>query len=119
MQPYIHQVCGRIRVRSVAIKQSAKEVEQLVAQLKNAEGIQSVEYKRYAGSVAVRYDVDLVTADSLLALFDSRGLLRDDLADDIASRVISNGCKLVGRTLISAAAYRLLGPKASSVLNSL
>jgi len=119
MQPYIHQVRGRIRVRSIAIKQQPNQVADLLTRLNEADGIKTITHKRYAGSVAVTYDATVVKADTLMAFFESHGLLREDLSDDAVTRLVANGGKLVGRTLITLAAQRVLGPKAASLLSAL
>ena len=67
MTPYLHQTQNRLRVRSDFILRNPQQVAPQLAQLKGAAGVKEVIYRRYAGSVAVRFDESRGSGSALLA----------------------------------------------------
>ena len=73
----IHRVPGRLRFKTERLRGDPALAEQIRAMIAAASGdaVVRMEVNPRAGSLTVRYDCRRVTADELLATFESRGLL--------------------------------------------
>ncbi|AVR02693.1 hypothetical protein [Pluralibacter gergoviae] len=104
MAPYLHQTQNRLRVRSDFILRNPQQVALQLAQLKGAAGVKEVIYRRYAGSVAVRFDESRVSGSALLAQMEGFGWLtaRNDNA------YIDTTVRQLARSMVKGAAMLTL-----------
>jgi hypothetical protein len=63
MSYYIHNIPGRLRVRSAQIKRDSCQAANLCAMLESMAGIHSTELNKKAGSLIVHYDPDQLTVE--------------------------------------------------------
>ncbi|MBJ3814616.1 hypothetical protein F9C28_06675 [Shimwellia pseudoproteus] len=75
MSPYLHQTQNRIRVRSDFILRNPERVAREVAAMERMPGVLEVVHRRYAGSVAVRFDEHKISSATLLAKIESQNWL--------------------------------------------
>ncbi|AFJ47896.1 hypothetical protein [Shimwellia blattae] len=75
MSPYLHQTQNRIRVRSDFILRNPGMVARQVATMEGMPGVLEVVHRRYAGSVAVRFDEHKISSKALLAHIEAEGWL--------------------------------------------
>lgn len=75
MTPYLHQTQNRIRVRSDFILRNPELVAREVKTMEGMEGVLEVVHRRYAGSVAVRFDEQKISAKTLLARIEAESWL--------------------------------------------
>ncbi len=66
MTPYLHQTQNRIRVRSDFITRYPEIVGAQLEMLRQMAGVQDIVYRRYAGSVAIRFDSKVLPSTQLL-----------------------------------------------------
>ena len=94
MAPYLHQTQNRLRVRSDFILRNPQQVALQLAQLKGVAGVKEVIYRRYAGSVAVRFDESRISGSALLAQMEGFGWLsvrKDNAYIDTTVRQLARG----------------------------
>jgi copper chaperone CopZ len=75
MNPYLHHVPGRLRLKTRSLKNSeakAAEIRALFAQLP---GIKSIEINPVTGSMLVRYDTAGITSAKILGFLVANGVI--------------------------------------------
>jgi hypothetical protein len=75
MSYYVHNIPGRLRVRSAKIKRDTCQAANLCTQLAAMEGIHNTELNKKAGSLIVYYDPKCLSADDILYMGHKLGCL--------------------------------------------
>lgn len=75
MTPYLHQTQNRIRVRSDFILRNPDQVARELASIKGMDGVHEITHRRYAGSVAIRFDGARIDSKTLLSHIENLGWL--------------------------------------------
>ncbi|TGO03505.1 hypothetical protein PN36_05700 [Candidatus Thiomargarita nelsonii] len=75
MSYYIHNIPGRLRIRSAQIKRDNCQASNLCSILKSMTGIYSTELNKKGGSLIVHYDPAQLTADDILYTTHKAGCL--------------------------------------------
>lgn len=119
MNTYIHQTDQRVRVRSDFIRQNPEEVSTLIEQLNKIHAIQQVNYKRYAGSVAIQFDKNELDSKSVLEILESNGWMQSDTRPSFIENAVVSGTKTFARGMAGMALNRLVGQSISRVIMSL
>lgn len=116
MTDYIHHVPGRLRIKTHLVKDRADNALRVRERIARVAGVQAVEANTLTGSIIVRYQPALATAETILAEFKALGLtsqttlppqtgrapqLRRPVADQVANKLIE--------TLIERTAIALIG----------
>ncbi|MDX5629645.1 MULTISPECIES: HMA2 domain-containing protein [unclassified Brenneria] len=109
MKPYLHQTQNRIRVRSDFIQRNPKQVERVVRELSQQDGVQTVTHRVYAGSVAICFDRRRVAVDELLEKFERLGWLKAAEDQDYIDSTIRRGAKTLLKGLAIGALKRTVG----------
>ena len=116
MTPYVHQTQNRIRIRSEYIEHHHAEVTALIEQLEQIPGIKEIQYRRYAGSVAIRFDSKVITAGALLETVDSYGWMEQSEERDFINNAVRQGAKTLLKGIALTTLKRTLGgPLVSAV----
>ncbi|AWH89444.1 HMA2 domain-containing protein [Limnobaculum parvum] len=107
--PYVHQTQNRVRIRSDYIQQHAAEVTELIAKLKLVPGIKEIQYRRYAGSVAIRFDNKVISAAALLGTVESYDWLEHSEERDFINNAVRLGAKTLLKGIALTTLKRTLG----------
>ncbi|MCD1125127.1 hypothetical protein LPW36_03635 [Jinshanibacter sp. LJY008] len=107
--PYVHQTQNRVRIRSDYIQQHAAEVTNLIAKLDLVPGIKEIQYRRYAGSVAIRFDSKVISAAALLETVESYGWLENSEERDFINNAVRLGAKTLLKGIALTTLKRTLG----------
>ncbi|MBK5073342.1 hypothetical protein I2494_12760 [Budviciaceae bacterium BWR-B9] len=107
--PYVHQTQNRVRIRSDYIQQHAAEVTDLIAKLELVPGIKEIQYRRYAGSVAIRFDSKVISAAALLETVESYGWLENSEERDFINNAVRLGAKTLLKGIALTTLKRTLG----------
>ena len=105
MNHYVHNVPGRLRVKTPIVKRksgSARHVEEFVNQLR---GIKSSSVNTTTGSVVVLYDSKTISSDVILTAFENEGLFDSSKAvsqDDYINEAASKAGQVLGKILFGA-----------------
>lgn len=90
MKVYIHQVPGRIRIRTEAIKKNPDVAEAVGQTLLGITGIRACRINRYAGSIVIHYDTHVLTAETIQALCQKYCLLKSGKSVDEWGKGVPN-----------------------------
>jgi hypothetical protein len=85
MNPNLHHVPGRLRVRSPRLKRNARLAETARRELGLVAGITGVRVTEVTGSITLTYDVGTLGKQDLLELLLARGWITADLLAEPAS----------------------------------
>lgn len=90
MEPYIHAVPGRFRIKLAAIKGNESRARQVCRQMETREGVLSVRSNTLTGSLLVHYDVRQLNPATLLAALEQIGFLKGRTERPIPSQDVPN-----------------------------
>ncbi len=113
---YIHDIPGRLRVRSEAIKRNQSEAKELLASF---QGVRSIEANALTGSLTLAYDVTAVRSEDLLGLLRQRGFLSAVPAPVPVRRSSEVGAKIartVGSYVLQTAVERSVAALVAAIL---
>ena len=105
MNYYLHNVPGRLRVKTPMVKRSrssARHIEELMKQLI---GINSTVVNTTTGSVVVLYDHETISSDVILNTLENEGLFDSSKAgscDQYINEAASKAGKVLGKILFGA-----------------
>lgn len=116
--PYIHQTQNRVRIRSDYIQQHASEVSALINQLEQVPGIKDIQFRRYAGSVAIRFDSKVLSAAALLETLESYGWLESVEERDFINNAVRIGAKTLIKGIALTTLKRTLGGSLVSAVSA-
>ena len=105
---YIHNVPGRLRIRSEAIKKNRNAADSVRGALSLLPGIGIVEINLITGSILINYNKQVVNYEDILCLLNRRGYFNRDKALTNDAR-IENANIGVGRTIFKTMACALIG----------
>jgi hypothetical protein len=119
MTYYVHQVPGRLRVKSPILKHQPLKCQRVVESLGGHCGIHNVRVNHLTGSVVVNYDPAEIEEERILnilendKLFDRSLAVRNDLHTDLAA---NRAGKALGRAAFSYIVGRALESNGLSLL---
>lgn len=97
---YMHQVPGRIRVRSPRLKNNTRRATEVRSRLMFLPGIMSVDTNPLTGSLTVRFDESATSSEALLTTLQQQGFSaptpqpqRPLLEDALAQRALGKAGK--------------------------
>ena len=70
---YIHDVAGRLRVRSDVFKKKSGLFDEIRKVLSTAQGIGTVSFNMTTGSILIHYNPAMLTCRDILRLLESKG----------------------------------------------
>lgn len=119
MSYYIHQIPGRLRIKSPLIKRNqsaAQTVEGLVAGIC---GVRSVAVNIVTGSIVIRYNFRAVSSGTILNVLKCNGYFDPSKAvthDQVIQTAVSNAGCFLGKTVCGAVVESALEGSAWSLL---
>ncbi len=116
MATYLHKTPHRLRVRSDFILHNPKHVAGLIHQLQKIDAIEHIRHKRFAGSVAIRFDPAQLEVEELLETVASHGWLQSEEQLPWLEHTVRNSSKNLVRGAALLALRQLLGPALSRAL---
>jgi len=105
MNYYVHDVPGRLRIKTPMVKRSrssARDVEGLIKQLR---GINSTIVNFTTGSVVVLYDREIISSNLILNTLENEGLFDSSKAgscDQYINEAASKAGQVLGKILFGA-----------------
>ncbi|MHB8481534.1 MAG: HMA2 domain-containing protein [Nitrospiria bacterium] len=73
MSYYIHQIPGRLRVKTPLIKRNQETGQEIQELLRPIKGISSVETNSTTGSIVIHYSCNLVSSERILEILKGAG----------------------------------------------
>lgn len=119
MSYYIHQIPGRLRIKSPAVKRKPTMAEAVEVLLKTIEGIRSVAVNTITGSITIHYTLQVVSPGTILDALECKGyfdpskaMTHDQViqgaASDVGLFLSRTVCGAVVETAFEGSAWSLL-----------
>ena len=96
MTYYIHDVPGRLRIRTPHVKNNEDTAGRLEGLLRQMAGVNNIDINLMTGSCLVKYDPAMASGNDIVSLFTeegyfdpSRAMTNDQYFNDAASKVIN------------------------------
>ncbi|WP_298444958.1 hypothetical protein [uncultured Ferrimonas sp.] len=110
MSTYIHKTERRLRIRSEYILQHPQQVAEFIQQLNEIEAITTIRHKKFAGSVAIQFNSDELSADDLLETVESHGWLRTEQRSALVENAVKSGSRTLVKGVAMLALKQVMGP---------
>jgi hypothetical protein len=98
MNYYLHQVPGRLRIKSPRIKRDPSEGKDVAALLQDLAGIETISINTMTGSVVVHHDPDMLDGGAILGVLKEHGYF-DKTQAAINDRSVEGAVSRAGRAL--------------------
>lgn len=118
MNTYTHKTDCRLRVRSDFIRNNPDDVMALIRDLKEIEAVQEIVHKKYAGSVAIKFNSKELDCDSLLEILESHGWTKADEKNFFIENAAISGTKSLVKGAATIALSRFIMPSVSKLIFS-
>ncbi len=105
---YLHQLPGRLRVRSDVLKQNPKLASELLTAIGMMPGVRSVDVSILTGSVLVHYDPLRGSSDQVVAALRGHGVVHDATAPATSSSRGSSLRRTIGNAVLAAVLQQAL-----------
>ncbi len=105
---YLHQLPGRLRLRSGVLKQNPKLASDLLTAIGMMPGVRSVDVSIVTGSVLVHHDPLRVSSDQLIAALRSHGVVHEATAAATSSSKGPSLPRTVGNAVLAAVLQQAL-----------
>jgi len=116
METYIHKTKSRLRVRSDFIKNHPNNVETLITNLESIDAIDQIKHKKYAGSVAIKFNGDELTCDALLEILDSHDWMNVEEKNLFIENAAINGAKSLLKGVATITLSRVIVPSVNRMI---
>ncbi len=105
MNYYVHDVPGRLRIKTPMVKRSRPSAICLEGLMKQLRGINSTVVNTTTGSVVILYDREIISSDVILNTLENEGLFDSSKAgscDQYINEVASKAGQVLGKILFGA-----------------
>jgi copper chaperone CopZ len=122
MQYYVHQVPGRLRVKTPSLRSSAEHAQAIKDLLENLTGVNSASVNPTTGSVLVLYDRETLSSEEILEALQYHGHFDRSEAvssQDPDSDSFSKTQQVIGKALFGWAVGKALENTGLSILTAL
>ena len=104
----VHQLPGRLRLRSVTLKRDARAIEERRRRLAEISGVTSVEANPSTGSLLLNYDPTVVPPGSVVEVLASCGIIAREVADTSETGRSEELITALKRSILEVLAQRLM-----------
>lgn len=111
MEPYIHHIPGRMRIKHAGFKSDPAKQKELAAALESMAGVESVTVNPVTGSVVVLYDSESMPPERLECLLKDKGYEACKKVAENGKKVpdeVKQACRILGRKALGLAVERAL-----------
>jgi copper chaperone CopZ len=122
MSYYVHNVPGRLRVKTPTLRSMAGEEQRVSEFFDHLEGVERVTVNPLTGSVLVHYDPEILESEEILEVLKRRGHFDESMAlrnQGYQEQAISKTAQTVGKVLVGWAVGRALENSGLSFLTAL
>lgn len=105
MNYYVHNVPGRLRIKTPMVKRSRSSARCVEGLMKQLRGINSTIVNTTTGSVVVLYDREIISSDVILNTLENEGLFDSSRAgscDQYINEAASKAGQVLGKVLFGA-----------------
>ena len=122
MSHYIHNVPGRLRVKSPAVKRNQDAADEIKKSLSTLQGIATVDINLTTGSILVNYNAKTIHHEDIVRLLQRKGYFDPSKAinnDEYIHQAASKAGDVVGRAIFGTFIETALEGSALSLLTFL
>jgi cation transport ATPase len=122
MSYYVHNVPGRLRVKTPTLRSMAGGEERVSEFFDHLEGVERVSVNSLTGSVVVHYDPEVLESEEILEVLKRRGHFDESMAfrnQGYQEQAISKTAQTVGKVLVGWAVGKALENSGLSFLTAL
>ena len=125
MNPYVHHVPGRLRIKSSIVKRNDHKASELCKLLSRTDGVLHCEVNAVTGSILIRYDAGLTTAKQLLQLLHEHGHVAEVTSQTTietassAGEVVSAATEGVRKTLLNFIVEKAVQRSAAALIGAM
>ncbi|MCX7913582.1 MAG: hypothetical protein N2511_03240 [Thermodesulfovibrionales bacterium] len=104
MSYYIHNVPGRLRIKSPILKNNKIAVNDVFCTLNSLSGIDNVDINPTTGSLLINYDLKSIKHTDIVGILEDRGYFDSSKAetnDDYLKKTASKVGAIIGKSLFS------------------
>jgi hypothetical protein len=105
MSDYVHNIPGRLRIKSAIIKKNPPAGGRVRALLSSTPGVQKLDVNLLTGSILIRYECQGVSADELLRKLNQAGYFEPSKTvthDDVLHSMLTRTGKAIGSLAVGA-----------------
>jgi copper chaperone CopZ len=105
MIDYVHNIPGRLRIKSAVIKKNPSEAAKIRSLLSAVPGVENLDVNLLTGSILIRYDAQKINSDQLLQTLSEAGYFQPSKVvthDDVLHSMLTTGGKAIGSLVVGA-----------------
>lgn len=121
MSYYLHEVAGRIRIKTPLIKKNPARAEHVSTIARQFRGVRSVETNTTTGSILITYDKNVLHHDIILTTLENSGYFDRTKIEqkDFVSRQAAVAGEFIGKAIFGYAAEKALESMGLSFVSAL
>lgn len=110
MSYYLHEVAGRIRIKTPLIKKHPARAEHVSTIVRQLRGVRSVETNTTTGSILITYDKNVLNHDIIVTTLENSGYFDRTkvVRDDFVTRQAAVAGEYIGKALFGYATEKAL-----------
>lgn len=111
MQDYIHNVPGRIRLKTINLKKNPDSAEYLERRLTLMRGVKAASVNKLTGSIVINYDHKAIPPSHILNHLEKEGVYRPNATisqEQYVSNSMAKAGELAGKFIFGAAVEKAL-----------
>jgi hypothetical protein len=116
MSHYIHHVPGRLRVKSPTLKRNEHHAAQTKTYIDNVHGVLASEVNTVTGSLLIRYDANLVWAQTLLNSLRGMGHVPAHHEIPISHSAGTNAAQKISDTVVNKLVETVIERSATALI---
>ena len=112
MTYYIHNIPGRLRVKTPVLKKNLEQMKNVQKLFKSMEGIEGIEFNSITGSVVIFFDSNLISSETILNIFMQEGyvdLVKTITNDQYIHKIVTGSGKIISQSVLGALLDRAFG----------
>ena len=105
MTYYIHNIPGRLRVKTPILKKNPTQIERVRQILQSIPGVYETEFNSVTGSVVIQYDTQRIESEQIVSVLKEEGyidLVKAINNDQYIQRLVAGVGKAVSRSVSEA-----------------
>ena len=103
MEYYIHQVRGRLRIRTPILHNNPKKIDEFIKNMKNINGMLSLKVNPLTGSALLLYDERKINCEQLIGILEKFGyfnLAKSTTSDELVEHISEKALGLAEEIIV-------------------
>lgn len=109
MGQYIHNIPGRLRIKTKFIKNNEETAKHIRKFIDQTRGVKSVATNTVTGSITILYDTKVTKSNIVLNVLKDMGLLNEPQTTQHINKTVTKMGEFIGKLLFGLAVEKALG----------